>query len=397
MTKTKNILAFGCISVLALIWCARWAKVSLQPLYSDVRFQPSDQLHAGCTNSADILFSPQGQKITKFTLVLYYNPEKLEILRVLPTVNTSNVTSKIEYNKIILEVTNPTFSSSAEAKSFFQLSFKSNSLETQTLSLGTWSSATTASKTYPLQGTFDLKFAKVPECEPDVIPPNLSLIYPKDSEERIRLDQYFIFDIKDIGKWIDKNSIIVHFDGDEYFYGSDNLKRNGNYLTFYPSKWIPLNKTMDLKILVADQQSYGWANKTESKYTFKSATWILLNKQITPMMFRSIAQEAEKISASVDECALLADFYGKSEVKYQKELKSILQKVGCEISTLDTSLLEAKKITAEKMSEQQKQYRNVSVFGTLGWILFFIAFSLKLHYLVSYKKHKRISEKLKQN
>lgn len=115
------------------------------------------------------------------------------------------------------------------------------------------------------------------------------------------------------------------------------------------------------------------------------------------MMFRRIAQEAEKISASVDECALLADFYGKSEVNYQKELKSIIQKVGCEISTLDTSLLEAKKIAAEKMNEQQKQYRNVSVFGTLGWILFFIAFSLKIHYLLSYKKHKKIGEKLKQN
>lgn len=115
------------------------------------------------------------------------------------------------------------------------------------------------------------------------------------------------------------------------------------------------------------------------------------------MMFRRIAQEAEKISASVDECALLADFYGKTEVKYQKEIKSILQKVGCEISTLDTSLLEAQKIAAEKMSEQQKQYRNVSVFGTLGWVLFFIAFSLKLHYLVSYKKHKKIHEKLVNN
>ena len=45
------------------------------------------------------------------------------------------------------------------------------------------------------------------------------------------------------------------------------------------------------------------------------------------MMFRRIAQEAGKISASVDECQLLADFYAISEVNYQKELKSIIQKV----------------------------------------------------------------------
>jgi len=44
-------------------------------------------------------------------------------------------------------------------------------------------------------------------------------------------------------------------------------------------------------------------------------------------MFRLISQEAEKISASVDECALLADFYDKSDISYQRELKSIIQKV----------------------------------------------------------------------
>lgn len=54
---------------------------------------------------------------------------------------------------------------------------------------------------------------------------------------------------------------------------------------------------------------------------------MMLDKEINPMMFRRIAQEAARISASVDECQLLADLYTKSEVNYQKELKSIIQKV----------------------------------------------------------------------
>ena len=62
-------------------------------------------------------------------------------------------------------------------------------------------------------------------------------------------------------------------------------------------------------------------------YNFQTATGMLLNKQVTPMMFRRIAQEAEKISASMDECTLLADFYDTSEVRYQKKLASIIQKV----------------------------------------------------------------------
>lgn len=56
---------------------------------------------------------------------------------------------------------------------------------------------------------------------------------------------------------MDKNSVIINFDGKQYFYGSDNLKRNGNYLTFYPNDRLPIDSTVFLKILVADQQLYG--------------------------------------------------------------------------------------------------------------------------------------------
>jgi hypothetical protein len=122
---------------------------------------------------------------------------------------------------------------------------------------------------------------------------------------------------------------------------------------------------------------------------------MVLNKNITPIIFRRLAQEADKISASVDECWLLADFYSTSDIKYQQELKSILQKVWCNLSSIDTSLLEGKENILPEMNIQQKQYRNISVFATLGWILFFIAFTLKIHYLLAYRKHKNISEKLK--
>ena len=171
--------------------------------------------------------------------------------------NNGVLSSKIEYNRIILDVDNPTFTSPNQAVSFFQLYFKSDKAGQETFILGTGSEAITANKTYLLTGAFPLNFAEVPECEPDIVPPSINLIYPKDTEQRINLDQYFIFDIKDIGKGVDKSSVIVHFDGEQYFYGSDNLKRNGNYLTFYPSKWIPIDADVDLKILITDKQSYG--------------------------------------------------------------------------------------------------------------------------------------------
>ncbi len=390
--KTKRILNFLLIFALVGIGIAQWAKVTFQPLYSDTRFQPSDKLHAGCTNSADILFSPQGQKITNFKIILSYNPEKLEILRILPIGNDTSISSKIEYNKIILEVHAPTFSSSTETKWFFSLYFKSNTTGKNTLTIMSGSEASTSTdKTYPLTWSFDLEFAEVPECEPDIIPPSINLIYPKDSNEDIHLDQYFIFDIKDIGKGINKSSVIISFDWEQYFNGSDNVKWNGNYLTFYPSKWIPVSTDIDLKIMISDQQNYGWSNKTESVYNFVSASWMKLHKNISPIMFRKIAQEAEKISASVDECQLLGDLYMKADLLYQKELHSIIQKLWCNIASLDTSLVERRKNTTDSLLVQDKKYRNISVFWTLWWILFFVTFGLWGHYLLSYKKHKKLS------
>ncbi|MFA6256582.1 MAG: hypothetical protein WC606_05430 [Candidatus Absconditabacterales bacterium] len=395
MAKTKNSITRGLIFVVGMLGCVRGAKVTFQPGYSDVRFQPADQFHAGCTNSADILFTPQGQNVSKFTLVLYYNPENIEILRILPNTTHGIASSKIEYDKIILEVQNPTFTSTTEATSFFQLYFKSDIVGKETLTLGTGSEAITANKTYPLKETFDLNFAKVPECEPDIILPSINLIYPKDTSQRITLDQYFVFDIKDIGKGIDKNSVVINFNGDQYFYGSENLKRNGNYLTFYPKDWLSINTSIDLKISVADQQSYGGANQTESIYNFKTATGMLLNKNINPMMFRKIVQEADKISASSDECKLLIKLGSEPGISYQNALTSIIQKLGCDTNTIDTAVTSPSEKQALAMNTSQQQYRNISVFATIGWILFFIAFTLKIHYLLAYRKHKKISEKLK--
>jgi len=389
MAKTKNIIILWILICSTIIGDVLWAKVEFEPLYSDIRFQPDDKLHTDCTNSADILFSPQGQKISTFKIILSYNPETLEILRILPNTDHGIATSKIEYNKIILQVNNPTFTSSNKATSFFQIYFKSTLVGKDTITIAPWSEATNTNKTYPLSWVFDLEFVKVPECEPDIIPPSINLIYPKNSEETISLDQYYIFDIKDIGKGIDKNSAIISFNGDQYFYWSESMKWNGNYLTFYPSRRIPINKNIDLTISITDKQSYGWANKTQSIYNFHSATGIVLQNNINPMIFRKIAQEAEKISASVDECWLLGDLYSKSTIVYQKELQSIIKKLGCNLASLDTSVLEANKEMSDTSNQEQKQYRNISVFASLWWILFFITFTLKIHYILAYRKHKK--------
>lgn len=114
------------------------------------------------------------------------------------------------------------------------------------------------------------------------------------------------------------------------------------------------------------------------------------NKDINPMVFRQILQEAKKISPTTNECIVLAGLYNKAEANYKKDLTSLIQKIGCDISNIDASILEYEKNNVAAIEKQQKKYRNISVFAALGWILFFVSFVLKLHYLLSYKRHKKL-------
>jgi hypothetical protein len=83
--------------------------------------------------------------------------------------------------------------------------------------------------------------------------------------------------------------------------------------------------------------------------------------------------------------------YMKADIIYQKELQSIIQKLWCNMASLDTSLLETSNNKINKIDSKDKQYRNISIFGSLWWILFFITFTLKIYYIVSYKKHKKLN------
>lgn len=389
--KTKKLFVRLFLGTLALVWYVHGAQVTLQPIYSDTRFQPSDQLHAWCITSADVLVAPQWQKIKAFTIVLSYDPERLEIVRVLPKKNIGITNSKIEYDKIILEVQNPLFDT-ATASSFFEIYFKGTLPGNEFLTLGTGSEVITSTKTSPLQGTFTLSFAKVPECEPDIIPPSLSLVYPKDTTQRISLDQHFVFDIKDTGKGVDKQSVVILFDGEEYTYGTDNIKRNGNLLTFYPGTWIPINTPLDLTIAIDDKQIYGGANHTENVFNFTSATGMLLQNTLTPMMFRQIVQKAQKIAANSGECMLLGARYPTLSPMDQFTLKSLLQKIGCDLGLLDTAELFS--WTPWDTDHRWSFASWFSVFATLWWILFLITFSLKIHYVIAYRKHKKMHKKL---
>lgn len=362
-------------------------KITMQASYSDTRFPPVDMFHAGCVQDAQMLFEGKDKNISKIHLELEYNPGELEISRIV-WADQVIANYRIEYDRVIFDIDNPKIQDIA---SLFDLSFQSKTaVASSDILITTWSYFVSNGKIIYLNQLFTLQFADVPECDPDVIAPSVRLVFPKDSTARLALDNYFMREIKDDGKWIDKQDVTVIFNDIAYTADSPNLKWKGNYLTFYPADWLPINKKVSLQLTVGDLQSYGGANTTDKTFSFKTATGMVLLNPIDPLTFRQLAQEGQKLAGTTEECDLLGNFYARSDASFQAGLTPILAKLSCDITSLDTENIHGAAPT------QTKSMVWISVFASLGRILFVIALALKFHYIALYYKHKKLAKTYKE-
>jgi hypothetical protein len=60
-----------------------FAQVTVNPIYTSERFQPSDKFHAGCENQIDVVFQLNNSKINGVNAVLEYDSDDVEVLKVL--------------------------------------------------------------------------------------------------------------------------------------------------------------------------------------------------------------------------------------------------------------------------------------------------------------------------
>lgn len=185
-----------------------------------------------------------------------------------------------------------------------------------------------------LEENLQLPFAQVPECTPDMIPPSVKLVFPTTVADPITMDQYFIFDVKDSGKGIDKESIKITFLGKTYTANSDALKWKGDYITFYPEVWLPVADKVAINLSVSDKQSYGGANTTTKDISFQTTSGVTFLDPMVPTTFRQMARGAEKLFASPDECALLRQRYTTASITKRLSITPILNKLACSQDTL---------------------------------------------------------------
>jgi hypothetical protein len=227
-----------------------------------------------------------------------------------------------------------------------------------------------------------------------MIPPSVKLIFPTNVADSVTMDQYFIFDIKDSGKGIDKDSIQIDFLGKTYTANSDALKWKGDYITFYPETWLPIAEKATLKISIGDKQIYGGTNTTTKDISFQTSSGVTFLDPMAPSTFRQMARGAEKLFASPDECASLRQRYATAQAEKKLSIGNILDKLACSADTMSGAFQEPE--ATPSVEKNVKAESPISAFAALGWILFVITLILKLHYLVSYKKHKKLAEKYRK-
>lgn len=379
---------------LLLLWSSTYAaQIIIEPQFAEPRFEPANKLHAGCVNTANVSIKTSSKEnISSFRFVISYEPQNIEVLDIKPNETYKWILdSKIEYDKIIVSLLNKAITA-GETTELFTISFKSNEFATESLLAIRKPSYVIDQNNKEILVFVEqkLSFEKVTECNPDIIPPTISLVKPENTSQLLGLDNYFVFSIKDLGKGIDKNSVIINFDWIKYTRSDSAFVWKEDQLTFYPKKWLPIGKSLSLDISVNDKQNYGWPNTITKTFNFITHNGIVFENNLTPTQYRNIAEKAKTIYATAEECAALTLLWSSSSnIQFPLEpIESLSKKINCSFD----------KATIIKSIEQNKEKAKstvfLSVFSILGWILFAITFILNLHYLSSYKKHKKISKSL---
>lgn len=391
--KKKSILILV-ISSIIFIGSTFASKLVFEPIFSEDRFPPTDKLHIWCSNEIDLAIVADQNDINAFRIIVNYNPKELQIQRITPASWFQNaMNSTIEYDKIIIN-----FIDSNPIKMG-----KNNLLKIYTKSTGdlTQSLLSIANGSYTVNKQWTKKdlswfqnifFSKVPECNPDIVPPAISLINPENTKQKIALDSFFVFDIKDEWKWVDRNKLKVKFNEKEYLPIDKNIIVKEWKLYFYPEDRLPIDQKIDVKVTISDKQEYGWANESSKTFSFKTATWMLLQSNINPNTLRKIYELSQKILWSTGECNLLTNLENTISKEYKMYISSISDKLSCPKNIWTGNLM-----TGDIILEKTKKSDSISLLGAIWWTLFFITFLLKLHYIVEYKRHKKIVKHMKKD
>ena len=363
MMKKLIMWFITCLSLFGL----SFAQVSVNPIYTSERFQPSDKFHAGCENQIDVVFQLDNSKINGVNAVLEYNSKDIEVLRVLAVwEKENNLSYTVENDKIVFSKlkTDWEWLDSVTFSLFFKVW---TTLKESSFSFAKWSYIVDSKwNMVELEWNYSFQFTEVPECDPDIVAPSVELLFPSNNTwEYVALDSYFQFEVDDAWKWVNEDSIRISINWSEYSLDSIEHVRNGKILTIYPNFWMPFNTGFEVEISVSDKQSYWKANTSKKVYEFKTSDELNLLNEIDPVEFRKLVNMNQYFKWTVDECNLLSELYSNLDQRNWELLKSINGRLDCwELVTVE------KTTVVEWEAIDESSWKDFSVFAMLWWILF---------------------------
>jgi len=380
----KKLLTFF-LSVCALAWFVVFADtLSIDPLYSDERFPPTDKLHAWCVHTADIKLSTDAD-VVDVHVVLEYDSELIDVLRVMPDSKNKEEIIDFSLSEWMIEYhhENMIYIPWYNIKLFGIMLNSSDMVERLDVSFASGSYAVLRDGwIVDLQGTQTIDFVSVPECDPDIVPPTIRLVKPAVGSWGVALDALFVFEMKDKWKWIDPDSIYITIDKDVYTATTPGVMYSWDFVVIQPINWLPVDEDVAVLARVSDLQRYGGANTMKKHFVINTAKWVQLDSGITPLQLQKQAREIESGRWDLQECILLQSMVGLMNEGNQDMINNVFEKLDCEmvIANVDSEHLAAQGVTII-----QKQW--ISIFAITGWVLFILTLILKLHYFIAYKKH----------
>jgi len=346
-----------------------FAQVSVNPIYTSERFQPSDKFHAWCENQIDVVFRLSDSKINWVNAILHYDWDKVEILKIVANwEKENNLTYTVEKDKIIFSKLKSEWNWLDSVT--FSIIFKvSESVGSAKFSFEKWSYVVDSKwNMIDLKWDYNFQFSEVPECDPDIVAPSVELVFPSNKTgDFVALDTYFQFEIDDPGKWINEDSIRIKIGKSVYRLPDIEYNRKDKILTFYPDIWMPFNTGFEVQINVADKQSYWKPNITTKTYKFYTSSGLNLLNEISPTEYRKIVNMDKYLKWTKDECWLLSEVYSDLNQIDVDTLESINSKLWCEDLVFHVK-------TWDNLVDERDDENDFSVFAMIGWLLFWSLF-----------------------
>lgn len=350
-----------------------FAQVTFEPIYASERFQPSDAFHATCENQLNVIFSLENTKITWISAILDYNPNDIEILKIVwENEREDNLSYVVNDNKIYLNKLKSEGNVDGWSNMVvFDLYLKSKENVSDTkISFADGSYIVDSDgNMINISDSIVLQFVSVPECEPDIVSPKVNLLFPKENA-RVPLDTYFQFDISDLWKWINEDSIVLSVNGIDYDINSLEHEWEMNILTIYPDFWMPFNTGFEVKLSVSDKQVYWWANSITKVYNLETMSEMYLLNKITPEEFRKIVNSQKYYKWTEQECEFLAYNYSLAQHDWDSQQQTVILSINHRLSCPD--------IESSADDLILDEFNWISLLSVLGWTMFVCSFLIIL-------------------